>query len=195
MGSAALVPWACSSSDDASPIVNSGGQHDGGTAGADPGGSSGQAGQAGGDVGGAGGAGGGRGDACPPIPLSCAPGACPESADDFDLEAKCGPYNGVDRYASDCGGVVIRVWGDRGNGFDYYSSDYSFDAQGKLVGYAFVNDVEGECPNVSGTPCAPVGEGERLCGEGGAGGQAGAGGQGGASNQAGTGGQGGASGD
>jgi hypothetical protein len=182
MGSA-FVLWACTSSDDPRPVENTGGQDEGGTAAVGEGGNSGQAGHAGNGVAGAeGGSGGAGGEACRHVALDCARGACPESPDDFDFADACGPYNGIDRYASDCGGIVIRVWGDKGNGFDYYSSDYSFDAEGKLVGYAFGNDVARECPNVSGTPCSAIGEPEKLCGGGGAGGEGGgAGGEGGAS--------------
>lgn len=78
----------------------------------------------------------------------------------------------MDKNASDCNGVVVEVWGDKHNGADYYSKSFSFDAEGKLIGYSFATDVANDCPAL-GTVCAPVGEPQSLCPEGGAGGRSG----------------------
>lgn len=174
---AGLMLWACNeTTDEPGGVGNAAGQPAGGEAA--------MAGQ-GGDatqvvVGGAGGAGGTNEPNCEPLSIETTCGSCPKSPDDFDLKKNCGtdPYGGelgVTRYTSDCGGVLVDVWGDKHDGFSYYSSRYSFDAQGTLVGYSFGTDVADECADV-GTVCAPLGKPESLCPEGGAGGQGGAGG-------------------
>jgi hypothetical protein len=183
MGLAALGVWSCSSDTEDAAKDNAAGH--GGTAGATghPQGGS-DAGVGGGGAGDGGIAGaGGAGTSCEPNTVRdyCAwlesrvvPEACPEGPDDFDLGGeRCGRYNGVERYASDCGGVVIEVWGDKMNGVDYYSSYYSFDAQGVLVGVGFATDTADICPSVWGAPCARVGDPQSLCEAGGAGGQGG----------------------
>lgn len=174
LAGAGLMLWACSeATDEHGSIPNTGGQAAGGEpAGAGQGGDAAQA-----DKGGAGGTGE---PACEPRSIEDTCGSCPKRPDDFDLKKNCGtdPYGGelgVDRYASDCGGTIVDVWGDKHDGFSYYSSRYSFDPQGVLIGYSFGTDVADECADV-GTVCVPLGKPESLCPEGGAGGQGGAGG-------------------
>lgn len=180
MGLAALTLWACSNTADGIGAANAGGQGAGGEMVVQgQGGNAAQGGEAG--------SGGMSKPVCEPRPLGECP-SCPKNPDDFDLEKDCGtdPYGGelgVDKYASDCDGVVIEGWGDKHNGVDYYSKSYSFDAQGNLIGYSFGSDIAVECPGI-GTVCAPIGEPESLCPPGGTGGQGGSpsGGAGGAAS-------------
>jgi hypothetical protein len=185
MGLAVLGVWSCSSDTEDAANENAAG-HGGtsGAAGQHQGGSGARVGGGAAGDGGIAGAGGSAGAGCEPNTVRdyCAwlesrvvPQACPEGPDDFDLgREQCGRYNGVERYASDCGGVVIEVWGDKMNGVDYYSNYYSFDAQGKLVGVGYASDTADICPSVWGAPCARVGDPQSLCEAGGAGGQGGA---------------------
>lgn len=177
MGWCALMLWACSDGSDDTGVPNAAGQPaENDSAGQSPGGGGGEGG--GGAQAGQGGSAGTGEPACEPRPLEeCA--TCPQSPDDFDFGKTCGTdpdgsERGVDKSASDCDGVVVRVWGDKHNGFDYYSTSYSFDADGTLIGYSSSTDVADDCPAV-GVVCAPVGEPESLCPEGGAGGQGGGG--------------------
>lgn len=189
IGIAALVSWACSRDlDDAGPTGNAAGQEATSGAAGQPEGGSGSEMSPG--SAGAGASGGRADDGCElrSVIEYCAeqesrliPQPCPTGPNDFDF--KCGPYSGVNRYATDCGGVVIEVWGDKMNGFDYYSTDFSFNARGDLIGIGLATDYVNECPSVWGTPCAHTGEPESLCGSGGAGGQGGAGGAGGVGGQ------------
>ncbi|MES1183861.1 MAG: hypothetical protein ABUL60_08590 [Myxococcales bacterium] len=199
-GLVALGVWSCSGDGENSPTESAAGagasaaagHHQGGSGAQAGGGAAGDGGSAGdrggaAGAGGSAGAGGNAGDACEARTLQAycsqlesrvVPQACPKSPADFELgREQCGRYNGVSRYASDCGGVIIEVWGDKMDGANYYSYYYSFDAQGELVGVAFANDVPDECPGW-GEPCARVGDPEPLCSDGGAGGQGGAGGAG-----------------
>jgi hypothetical protein len=73
--------------------------------------------------------------------------------------------------------VIAAVWRGRSS-FEYSGSSYTFDVDGKLLGYRYTTDVVYDCPNEWGTPCEAIGEPELLCdnplrGEGGAGGAAG----------------------
>ena len=74
-----------------------------------------------------------------------------------DLDWKLGEEFGVNRYASDCGGIIIEIWQD------YVSTYYSFDEEGNLLGFFSATDVPEECPRGAGTTCSTVGQPEPLC--------------------------------
>jgi len=124
-------------------------------------------------------------DTCGPYPLSSycvdAPVTCARSPEDIGRTSDACPFGGVQQFASDCGGTVVR------ESFGYVSDTWTFDADGQLIGHSFRTDAEDRCQEggysfqwTYGETCRPVGEAEELCdavgGAGGAGGAAGAGG-------------------
>ena len=102
---------------------------------------------------------------------------CPATLD--DVEATCDFAEIIiERYASDCGGTYV-------NATNYgQQSEWTFDADGKLIGAASIGDV-GDC-DYWGTRCHPVGNPQALCTTGGSGGAGSEGGSAGAGGAAGV---------
>jgi hypothetical protein len=96
---------------------------------------------------------------------------CPEQLDDVSIICGFAEVE-LDRYTSDCGGTLVKA----SNGVQ--TVDYSFDAEGILIGVSAIGDV-GDCDQW-GTRCEPVGTAERVfCDAPGGGGEGGVGGAGG----------------
>ena len=193
----ALGAWACSDdSGETGGTGGTGGSHagTGGTGGS--GGSHAGTGGSGGSHAGTGGSGGshagtggseaGAGGAidCPATTLAdfCdLPQAhCPKTPSEVALA--CEPFQTSERRSSSCGGVaIVEDFGLGGN-------EWHFDADGNLVAYVALSDVQDECSpdgvTVYGKDCKVSGGAIDLCdrpcsGAAGAGGDCGAGGQGG----------------
>jgi hypothetical protein len=147
---AALLTYACGD-DEGSDSPGAGGGSDAGSTGA------GEAGERTTGAGGEGGAGGNRSDGlagggaggeggqraqCGPYPLSelCDDQAqtCPPSPDEVPLDY-C-HVESIERFASDCGGTIVR----RSEPL-FFTTTYSFDSDGTLIGVLAENDSTHDC--------------------------------------------------